>query len=121
MASIGGRSVTVFQGFMVRAVKSVDVIPGQPGVNGSAIALGGWKAPTTTIRTSTRFNTRALADAEGEVYRGLSGQPVTVVDQFGTTWTNVRVIAVNPIATEDVRGGVLRATWQLLPTSVAAA
>lgn len=125
MASIGGSSVTVFQGRMYAASRRTRLDDGAVGVDGSLIVRSSWKTEPCKIHTEVEVGTslataRTLIDA----YRGMmSGTGlITVVDSMGETWSNVTVLSVTaePHVTIVANTWRVTADWVLLPAAVPA-
>jgi len=95
--SIGTFAFNQWLGFMNRPQKLLSRLPGFPGTNGGLIIAGG--KDTEPSRISTTF---VCAPAQFAVDTGIAYEtarnsllPVSVVDQFGITWTNCTILAVN--------------------------
>ncbi len=89
----------------------------QGGIDGYGVVFGGLKTAPQRILTTARYANQgaAMSDATGE--RTLIGTSVTVVDQFGASWTNVIVMDAVVTLAEDGLGWMLNTTWSLLPVS----
>lgn len=121
MASIGNFDFTVFDGRMMKANRQVALLDPEVGVDGNAIAKGGWRAAPVEIRTIVDLTgTAAAALALVNNYYTLEGQIVPVVDQFGIPWANVTVLNVSAIYSATQTAGVycIQAVWRLLPQSL---
>lgn len=118
MASILGHTVNTFQGRMHEARQRIAVMDSQPGVDGNIVALSGWSSDPIEISTYTLVSGGVVsARITGESYRATQGTLGTVIDQFGVSWPNVRVLGVvyEVNATPSSSLAYLRATWRLLP------
>ena len=121
MPSIAGNSVSVFRGRLHLAERHVGIHQPEPGVDGSALALGAWHTTpdeiSTAVETSSASNAMSIANA----YRSFHGSAVSVVDQFGIVWSYVVVLSVRSEISQLGNGRFrVDAWWSLLPQWTAA-
>jgi hypothetical protein len=118
MAKIQGFTVVVFDGMLQPAAQKIAVLESAPGVDGVAVVKGGWTNAPQEVRTVAEVTSAAGAAALWNQYRTLSGQIITIIDQFGFTWPNVTVMRVGPSRIEAAGYSSiwrLEAQWLLLP------
>lgn len=124
MASIGGSTVTVFQGRLYAASRRTRLDDGAVGVDGSIVARSGWKTEPCKIHTEVEVSgTVSTARTLVDGYRATMGTSTyAVVDSLGETWSNVTILNVTAEIHATITAGVYRVTadWLMLPTSVAA-
>lgn len=124
MPSIGGSSVTVFQGRLYAASRRTRLDDGAIAVLGQIVTRGGWKAEPCRIHTSVEVGTSlATARALVDGYRATMGTSLyTVVDSLGESWTNVTILNVTAEISVTHIANTWRVTadWLMLPASVAA-
>lgn len=92
-------AMDTFQGRMPYAQVLKGVIPGDVGVKGAGVLKGAKKVATATIPTSVKVaGDITAAHAVAAACRALAdADTITVVDQFGNTWTGVVVVAVTAL------------------------
>ena len=119
MPTIGGFSVTVWQGWLHPATRKIAVLDTAFGVDGNAVARGGYHNDVHEVRTIVEGASVAAVAQLYNQYRALEGTTVTVVDQFGITWPSVVVIRVTAeIAAVGYNSRFrLTASWRLLPVT----
>ncbi len=125
MASIGGSTVTVFQGRLISAIRRTRMDDGAAGVDGAIVVRSSWKTQPCRIHTEVEVSgtistARTLIDAYRAMMTGTS--LITVVDSMGESWTNVAVLGVVAVPSATFTAGVFRvsADWDLLPVAVTA-
>ena len=126
MASIGGISCKAFTGRMTTAQRTVRIANNFLS-NGSAIVIGGYRSRPATIRTthtqnafaSLQLTTTAMCATLIDSILATNATLVTVVDQFGQTWSRVGVVDVQASHSLTANGEyVVLATWELLPETM---
>lgn len=119
MPAIGGYSVTVFDGRLLRARQMVGAIEPDPGVDGHTVVRGAWRAEPAVVRTAVEVTGIASARRLVELYRAQHGLVVTVIDGLGEAWLDVTVLGVVATYSATVFTNRYRveALWRLLPPS----
>lgn len=118
MARIGAFTVIVFDGMLQPARQKIAVLESAPGVDGVAVVASGWSNEPQGVRTVAELTSSSAAALLWNQYRALSGQVITVIDQFAVTWPNVTVLRVGPNRVAAVGYSSLwrlEAQWVLLP------
>jgi hypothetical protein len=115
MPSIGGFTVTVFDGALRQGTYSYEVYSGGGGVVGSGVVFGGIKAPVSKVVTKVRESSLANAQTDEATVRAQMRTLVTVIDGINREWDSVAVCACETVIIQDALGWVLIALWDLLP------
>jgi hypothetical protein len=116
MSSIGGRTVDSFNGFMYPgAQRPRTEIFGKEGVDGDGMHTLAMRGDPVEIPTVRDVASVALAEAEIDAYYAMIGTTITVVDQFGATWTATKVEACVAIPTKVLTTYRVLATWTFRP------
>ncbi|HUX17415.1 MAG TPA: hypothetical protein VMW52_13140 [Phycisphaerae bacterium] len=92
MASIGGTSViSIHGGVDVAFGEEVEVIT-RPGADGLGVKTTGKRSPPSVLYSESDHATAAAAETVVGTFKAMQGTLVTIVDDHGTTCTNVLVI-----------------------------
>ena len=117
MSSIGSRSIDSFNGFLWSGAQRAQTeIFGKEGVDGDGMQTLAKRGETVEVQTVRDVASSALAEDEIDAYYALIGTPVTVVDQFGASWTATKVEACTAMPGKVLSGWRVRATWKLRPS-----
>lgn len=101
MASIGGYNVLVVQGpYQPRGMATERIE--RPGVDGTAFREKGIRGTPFQITTMVDCDDAPDLAALLLNYAALQGTLVTVVDDLGTSWTNVMVLGVQPVSARAI-------------------
>ncbi len=117
MSSIGGISVDLWKGYLYTGVQPTVTLFAQGGVPGSGVVFGAAKAEPKTIITMTRVVNHAGFLSAQAAYLALVTTAITVVDQFGESWADTLVMAVDSFESDDPLGTIITAKWTLLLAS----
>jgi len=101
MASIAGYTMLFVTGPIGRPGMATEPIT-RPGVDGSAFREVGLRCEPFLMTSLMDLEDAADVAAELNLYAALKGSLVTVVDDHGSTWTNVMVLDVQPIQTQTI-------------------
>lgn len=117
MPQIGPHFITIFNDILSEAMQRIDLLPRQPGVDGTVAAASGWSTEEMDLPTITQI-TGSIAAASNLIdqYRALHGQHVQITDQFGRAFPNSLIVSVQafPLATVSVNVWYIRASWRIL-------
>lgn len=121
MPSVGGYSVSTWQGNLHRSTRKGAVLESAAGVNGVAVVVGGWTNGIDQIRTIVEVASKSLAEALIEYYLSLSGTTQTCIDQHGTAWPSVTIVTVMCDREPNNWNGKWRvvANWAMIPATEA--
>jgi hypothetical protein len=115
-ATIDGRTVDSFNGFMYQgAQRPRTELFGKEGVDGDGMHTLAMRGATIEIPTARDVASVALAEAEIDAYYAMIGTVVTVVDQFGATWTDTKVEDCVAVPTKTLSAYRVLATWTFRP------
>lgn len=117
MSTIGGRTLTTC-GLMLFAGSSRPVTEtfGKEAVDNQGMHTLAKKGRTVEGPTRRDVADEAAAASEIAAYYAMIGTPVTIVDQFGRTWLNVKIEDCTATPSANVTGGfTVLATWKVLP------
>lgn len=117
MASVAGNTVTLWKGYLYTVIQYPYTLFGQGGVAGSGVVFGALKADPTVITTMVRVTDHATFLTTEAAYLALMKTRVTVVDQFGESFTNTLVLGVHCFESSDTLGTVMTAQWTFLLAS----
>ena len=91
--TIGGYEMISIQGRPAHLGESVEEIT-RPGADGHAWKYQGLRSEQRQLTTVSDFASAGAARAEMAGYAALKGQLVTIVDDFGQTYTDVMILDV---------------------------
>lgn len=117
MSSIHSFQVGIFQGMLHEAVQRVGILDSQPGQDDNVLSASGWSSEADRVTTLTWVSGGSLAaKTVGESYRARCSLTGSVVDQFGLSWSNVRVRTVVYDLHRTIVSGqfIVEAHWELL-------
>jgi hypothetical protein len=116
MASIGGISLYWLTGILHPAERPSGSIAPEPGVAGSAEALGAWACEPEPVTTAIDISGFTAMMLKIEALRRLHSQTVLVVDQFGRNWDSCIIKRVRS-EPSSIIGNLYRihSSWLLLP------
>jgi len=118
MASIGGYSMIFVSGPVGRPGMATERIE-RPGVDGTAFREQGLRCEPFMMTSIVDLDDAADVAAELDLYAALKGTLVTVIDDHGSTWTNVMVLDVQPVETKTI--GVSAGGLATTPTKLVTA
>lgn len=116
MSTIGGRTLTSF-GLMLDGGTSRAVAEtfGKEGVDGLGMHVLAKKPRLVEGPTRTDVADKAAADTEIAAFYAMIGTTVTIVDQFGTTWSNVKIEDCTALPYANLTGYTVMAQWKVSP------
>lgn len=115
MPSIANYTVVGWLGRIRPAARIIESVAAAPGYDGSLAVLGGYRTAPETVVTTADVASMGQVVSLVNGYRRLTGTPVTVVDQFATTYTNVFVETMLPTWDFLATGGLrVTAVWVLV-------
>lgn len=120
MASIGGITVSAMRGTILEPMTEVQTFT-RPGVAGLGLIIDSAHPKTVEIETDHYGTAANIGTFVGSAVATI-GTSVTVVDQFGSTWTDVAVLDLSySIFVAKGMGGsnthIVRARWTLAATT----
>lgn len=121
MPSINGVAVTAWpQGRLDLANRETMTEPAFPGIDGSLVVLGAWKAAPVEVVTIHDFTLAADMNTQWYNFRLLENQLVPVIDALEYLWDNVLIVRFQGAPSVQIGPKPYRLTarWIMLPETV---